>query len=144
MHIYVDADACPVKAIILKHAKRLNIPVTMITDTSHELHDGYSSVITVDTAKDSADIRLANLVKNGDIVVTQDYGLAALSMAKGGRAINQNGLVFTPDNIDRLLYERHVHQKIRSAGGRTYIKKRTQADNTAFEREFSALISQTT
>lgn len=78
MQILVDADACPVKKIIVHIAKDKNIPVTMIIDTSHELNDNYSTIITVEKGKDSADIALVNMVKSGDVVVTQDYGLAPL------------------------------------------------------------------
>ncbi|MCG8401890.1 MAG: DUF188 domain-containing protein, partial [Firmicutes bacterium] len=80
MRILVDADACPVKEIILKIAKQNNIPVIMAVDTSHEIHDDYSKVITVDKARDSVDIALINLIKPGDLVVTQDYGVAAMAL----------------------------------------------------------------
>ena len=74
MQILVDADACPVKQIIVQMAKQRNIPVTMLIDTSHELNDGYSRVITVDKAADSVDYALMGLLTRDDIVVTQDYG----------------------------------------------------------------------
>jgi len=48
MRILVDADACPVKQTVVRLAKERNIPVTMLIDTSHELNDGYSTIITVD------------------------------------------------------------------------------------------------
>lgn len=141
MQILVDADACPVKGIIIRIAKQYNLPVTMLIDTSHELNDGYSRVITVDKARDSVDIALINLAKAGDIVVTQDYGVAAMALGKKAKAINQNGLVFTDGNIDKLLFERHIGQKVRRAGGRTTnAKKRTKEDDGKFERIFISLI----
>jgi len=76
MNILVDADACPVKEIIVRLAKKQKVPVIMLTDTSHLLDDGYSKVITVDKGRDSADIRLVNLAGSGDIVVAQDFGVA--------------------------------------------------------------------
>ena len=82
MKILVDADACPVKEIIVRQAKKRGIPVVMLLDTSHILNDGYSKVITVDKGRDSVDIRLANLLEAGDIVVTQDFGVAALALGK--------------------------------------------------------------
>lgn len=85
MKILVDADACPVKEILVGIARRRGIPVTMLLDTSHVLDDGYSTVITVDKGRDSADIRLVNLIQPGDVVVTQDYGVAAMSLARGQR-----------------------------------------------------------
>ncbi len=141
MQILVDADACPVKDVIVRIAKLHNIPVTMLIDTSHELEDGYSTVITVDKARDSVDIALINLVKAGDIVVTQDYGVAAMALGKEAKAVNQNGLVYSDDNIDRLLFERHLGQKVRRAGGRTAsIKKRSKSDDEHFERVFRHLV----
>ena len=133
MKILVDADACPVKEIIVEEAKKRGIPVTMLLDTSHVLNDGYSTVITVDQGKDSADLRLVNLITGGDVVVTQDYGVAAMSLGRGAKALNQNGLVYDADNMDRLLFERALGQKIRRAGGRFgKNRKREKADDEAF------------
>ena len=141
MQIFVDADACPVKEIIVRVAKENNLPVTMIIDSSHELCDHYSTIITVEKAKDSVDLVLINRVKSGDIVVTQDYGLAALVLGKSAKAINQNGVVFTNDNIDRLLMERHMGQKIRRGGGRTKGPgKRTREDDERFAKAFREII----
>ena len=91
MEIYVDADACPVKEIIVREAKKRKIPVTMVIDTSHELSDGYSRIITVDKARDSVDIKLINLVSPGDLVVTQDFGVAAMALGKGRRLSTKMG-----------------------------------------------------
>ena len=141
MQILVDADACPVKDIIVRNAKKYKVPVTMIIDTSHELFDGYSTVITVDKARDSVDIKLINLLKCGDIVVTQDYGVAAMGLGKGAKVLNQNGLIYTDQNIDRLLFERHLGQKVRRAGGRTRpMKKRTAENNEVFENALVRLL----
>jgi uncharacterized protein YaiI (UPF0178 family) len=140
MKILVDADACPVREIILKAAKRRNTPVIMVTDTSHELNDGYSEVIIVDKGADSADYAIAGLASRGDIVVTQDYGLAAMVLAKGAKAINQDGLIYTNNNIDELLTKRYIGQKIRRGGGRTKgPKKRTKKDDERFESSFGGL-----
>lgn len=134
MQILVDADACPVKQIIVRLAKVRDIPVTMIIDTSHELNDGYSAIITVDKQADSVDFALMGLLARDDIVVTQDFGLAAMVLGKGARAINQNGLIFTNDNIDKLLLERHIGQRVRRGGGRTKgPSKRTRVDDERFE-----------
>jgi uncharacterized protein YaiI (UPF0178 family) len=139
--IIVDADACPVKEIILRMAKRRNIPVTMVIDTSHELDDGYSTVITVDKGSDSADYAIAGMAMLHDIVVTQDYGLAAMILAKGASAIDQNGMVYTSENIDSLLERRYIGQKIRRGGGRTKgPKKRTREDGERFEGAFGKLL----
>ena len=142
MQILVDADACPVKQIIVRLAKQKNIPVTMLIDTSHELCDGYSKIITVDKQADSVDYALMGLLTCDDIVVTQDYGLAAMAIGKGAKAVNQNGLIFTDANIDRLLMERHIGQKIRRSGGRTKgPPKRTKEDDARFEAAFERLLA---
>ncbi len=141
MQILVDADACPVKEIIVRRAKEKNIPVTMLIDTSHVLNDGYSRVITVDKGRDSADIRLVNLIEPGDLVVTQDYGVAAMALAKNAFVLNQNGMIYDNTNIDRLLFERALGQEMRRAGKRSSkIKKRSKADDEAFERAFLRMI----
>ena len=141
MQILVDADACPVKQIIIRIAKQNNIPVTMIIDTSHKINDGYSHVITVDTFADSVDYALMEILTKDDIVVTQDYGLAAMALGKGAQALNQNGLVYTNQNIDRLLMERHIGGKIRRAGGRTKgPAKRTKEDDARFETALIKLL----
>ena len=143
MRILVDADACPVREIILREAKRREIPVIMIIDTSHELHDGYSQVITVDKGRDSVDFKLISLLLPTGIVVTQDFGVAAMALGKGARALNQNGMAYTAENMDRLLFERHLGQKIRRGGGRTANpRKRTPDDDRAFETELIRLLNQ--
>jgi uncharacterized protein YaiI (UPF0178 family) len=141
MRILVDADACPVKQIIVSLAKRNDIPVIMLIDTSHILDDGYSEVITVDKHADSVDYALMSLLTPHDVVVTQDFGLAAMVLGKGARVINQNGLVYTNDNIEMLLFERHLSQKVRRSGGRTRgPSKRTKEDDERFAEMFARLI----
>ena len=141
MQILVDADACPVKEIIVRLAKQRSIPVTMLIDTSHQINDGYSTVITVDKQADSVDFALMGLLTNADVVVTQDYGLAAMVLGKGARAVNQNGMIYTNDNIDKLLMERHISAKVRRGGGRTKgPSKRTKESNERFEAVFAKLL----
>ncbi len=130
----MDADACPVKEIVVRAARARHIPVTMLIDTSHELDDGYSTVVTVDKQKDSVDFALMNRLTKNDIVVTQDYGLAAMVLGKGARVLDQNGRVYTDDNIENLLMDRHMGQKIRRAGGRAAPRRRIVLNRPAFER----------
>ncbi len=142
MMIYVDADACPVKQIIEEVAKEYEIPVTMVIDVNHILQSDYSEVITVSQGADSVDLAIINRVEKGDIVVSQDYGVAALALGKGAYAIGNSGLWYTSDNIEKLLFERFVHGKVRRAGksGRGHnIKKRTAADDENFRTSFERL-----
>ena len=141
MQILVDADTCPVKQIIVEVARKRNIPVTMFIDTSHELEDSYSTVITVDKHKDSVDFALLIRVVAQDIVVTQDFGLAAMALAKGAKVVNQNGLVFTDTNIDSLMMDRYMNFKKRQRGIRTKgYSKRTKEDDNRFKHVLEEMI----
>lgn len=141
MRILVDADGCPVKQIVVSIAKEYQIPVLMFTDTSHIIADGYSQVITVGQGKDAVDMALINRLAKEDIVVTQDYGLASMVLAKGAAAINQNGFRYTEANMDKLLFERFLSQKVRRAGGKTTnAKKRTKENDQCFTQNFLSLV----
>lgn len=134
MKILIDADACPVKEIAVEEAKKRNIEVIMVCDTSHIINDGYSTTITVDKSADSADLKLINMLSKGDIVISQDYGVAAMALSKGAYTINQNGLIYSEENIDRLLFERHLSAKVRRSGGKhKSAKKRTKQDDINFQ-----------
>ena len=133
MKIIVDADACPVKDIIKKTAKEYSLSVIMVCDTSHILNDDYCKIVTVDKFADSADIYIVNIAEAGDLVVTQDFGVAAMSIGKKAYAISNNGMEFTDDNMDKLLFERFLGKKVRRAGKRTKgPRKRTEDDNQSF------------
>lgn len=143
MKILVDADACPVRKIIIKVAKEYKIPVMLYVDTSHVMKDDYAQIITVDKSRDSVDIALVNKVLKGDVVITQDYGLASMILPKGATVINQNGFIYSDENIDKLLFERHIGQKIRRAGGKTQgPRKRKQEDDIKFEELLRSVVSE--
>lgn len=142
MRILVDADGCPVKNIVVKVAKEYEIPVVMFADTSHLIDDGYSKVIIVGKGYDSVDFALINNVNEGDIIVTQDYGVATMALSKKAYSINQNGLIYTNENMDRLLFQRYLSQKVRRAGGKTTnAKKRKKDDDERFEKSLRSMIS---
>ena len=111
MKIYVDADACPVIAIVEQVAKKNNIPVMLLCDTNHLLDSEYSEVKTIGAGADAVDFALINLCQKGDVVVTQDYGVAAMALGKGAYAIHQSGKWYTNENIDQMLMERHLRKK---------------------------------
>ena len=91
---------------------------------------------------DSADFRIVNMLFPGDIVITQDYGLAAMALARRARVVNQNGMIYHDGNIDSLLLSRHTARKIRNAGGRLKgPSKRTPEQDAAFLRTLEAMIS---
>lgn len=141
LKILVDADACPVKNIIERTAKKFGIPVVMFIDSSHILSSEYSEIVTVGQGKDAVDIALINRAEPGDIVVTQDYGVAALALGKGAYAVNNFGTVFSDKNIDQMLFERHISAKIRRSGGRLCgFHKRTKKNDEQFEQSLVRLI----
>ena len=107
MQIFVDADACPVVTIIEKLAKENSVPVTLLCDTNHVLSSAYSEVVVVGAGADAVDYKLISICHKGDIVVSQDYGVAAMALGKGAYAIHQSGKWYTNDNIDQMLMERH-------------------------------------
>ena len=141
MKILVDADACPVTGIVEKVAQEFGVDVVLVTDTNHRLKSDYAKIITVGQGKDAVDYALINRTKSGDIVVTQDYGVGAMALAKNAMAIDQNGRIYSDKNIDRLLFERHLAQKQRRAGGRlAHVPPRRKEDDEAFERQFRKLL----
>ncbi len=115
MKILIDADGCPVVDICIKSAKRHGIECLILCDTSHIFEREGAKTVTVSKGADSVDFKIVNLLDRGDIVITQDYGLAAMCLARGARALNQNGLIYTPGNIDVLLNSRYETKKIRMA-----------------------------
>lgn len=135
MNILVDADSCPVRKIIREVAEECHIPVVMYIDTCHVIDDGYSEIVVVDKGRDSADFALVNRVEKGDILVTGDFGVAAMGLARGAVPVTPDGHVFSQKNIDRHLFERHMAQKVRRAGGRTANPRaRKREDDLRFER----------
>ena len=145
MQILIDADACPVIQIAEKVAIKYNIPVTLICDTNHILNSDYSEVIVVSAGADAVDYRLINICHKGDIVITQDYGVAAMALGKGAYAIHQSGKWYTNENIDQMLMERHLNKKARRSSHKNHIKgpkKRTEDDDKRFAQSFEKLLLQ--
>lgn len=144
MKIYVDADACPVVKIVEQVAKDNNIPVILLCDTNHVLQSEYSEVKIIGAGADAVDFALINMCKKNDIVVTQDYGVAAMALGKGAHAIHQSGKWYTNENIDIMLMERHLNKKARRSSGKNRIKgpkKRTEEDDIRFRESFEKLVT---
>ncbi len=116
MKVYVDADACPVTRIVEKIAEKHGVPVVLLCDTNHVLYSDISTVHMIDAGRDAVDIALINLCRPGDLVVTQDFGVAALALGKHAYAIHQSGKWYTNENIDAMLMERHFAAKARRSG----------------------------
>ena len=144
MRILVDADACPVVRIVEQIAKKHNIPVTLFCDTNHIMQSEYSDVRTIGAGADAVDFALMNQCVRGDIVVTQDYGVAVMALGKGAYGIHQSGRWYTNDNIDQLLMERDLAKRARMSKGRHHIKgpsKRTKEDDLRFTDSLERLIT---
>ena len=143
MQIFVDADACPVVGIVERVAKEHGLPVTLLCDTNHVLSSDYSEVIVVGAGADAVDYKLISICHKGDIVVSQDYGVAAMALGKAAYAIHQSGKWYTNENIDQMLMERHLNKKARRSSHKNHMKgprKRTEEDDVRFAQSFEKLI----
>lgn len=142
MKIIVDADACPktVKKICEEQALKYGVELVMVIDEAHEI-DGNFTVITVGQGMDSVDHKIITICIDGDIIVTQDYGLASILLQKASGVIHPKGFLYTIFNIESLMFQRHMGQKIRKAGGRTKgPKKRTNNEDIEFEKILTSVL----
>ena len=145
MRILVDADACPVVKLIEKTAERYGGETVLFCDTNHVLYSEYSTVRTIGAGADAVDFALTAECRKGDIVVTQDYGVAAMILSKGAYGLHQSGMRYTNENIDRLLAERHMAKKARMSRAKHHMKgpkKRTQEDDARFLSALETLLAE--
>ena len=141
MKILIDADGCPVVDLTVRRAAKHGAECVILCDTAHEFNREGAQTVVVEKGADSVDFKLVNLVREGDIVVTQDYGLAAMCLARKAIPLSQNGMVYTDKNIDQLLFTRYVSKKIRNSGGRLKgPSKRKPEQDKAFEEALERLI----
>ena len=141
MRILIDADGCPVVNQAIRLGNQAGLEVILLCDTSHVFQREGARTITVSKGADSVDFALVNLLAPGDVAVTQDYGLAAMCLARGAKAVSQDGMVYDDGNIDALLLARHTAKKIRNAGGRLRgSPKRSPEQDRAFDEAFAQLI----
>lgn len=145
MQILVDADACPVTRIVEKIARQQGLPCVLLCDTNHVLQSDYSEIKVIGAGADAVDYALINVCRKGDVVVTQDYGVAAMALGKGAYAIHQSGRWYTNENIDQMLMERHLAKKARMGKGKHHLKgpaKRIPEDDARFEASLLRLLDQ--
>lgn len=142
MRILIDADGCPVVDITVAIARERQAECFILCDTSHVFEKPGAVTITVSKGADSVDFALINLLQPGDIVITQDYGLAAMCLARQAQALSQDGMAYTADNIDGLLLARHTAKKIRNAGGRLKGQaRRGSSQDESFARALRRLLA---
>lgn len=141
MTILIDADGCPVIDLTLRVAKQYGVSAIIMCDTSHQIEREGAQTLVFDKGADSVDFALVNRVHHGDVVITQDYGLASMCLARCARVLNQNGLEYTADNIDSLLFRRHENKKLLRAGKHPKGSvKRTAPQDEAFEKALKAVL----
>ena len=141
MRVLIDADGCPVVDIAVRLCKKYNMECWLLCDTAHEMNRDGAQTFVFDKGADSVDLALANRAQPGDLVITQDYGLASLCLARRATVLHQDGWEYTEYNIQALLFQRHESRKYRAGGGR--IKgpaKRTPQQNKDFEVALEKLL----
>lgn len=141
MKVIIDADACPrnVLEVCRRLGRTVNVPVWTVASFHHQIQSDRH--IVVGDASEEVDLAIANAVREGDIVVTQDWGLAALVLGRRARALSPDGRIYRSENISFLLEERALKSRFRRAGGRTRgPRKRTDADDRRFEAALSRLL----
>ena len=142
MRILIDGDGCPVVDSTVKISVKNNIECFIFCDTSHIFEKAGATTLTFSKGADSVDFALVNRILKGDIVITQDYGLAAMCLAKCAIVLNQNGEEYTEQNIDSMLFSRHTAKKIRQAGGRMKgLSKRNKEQDIKFENTLINIIT---
>lgn len=146
LKIYIDADACPVKDAVIYEAEKVDIPVILVKSFSHFSHANDPKnveIIYVDKGADMADFRIMKLAKKGDIIITQDYGLASLCLGKGCSVLHHKGFAYTENNIDSLLNSRYSSAMARKSGKRTKGPKAfTNEDQDKFVMLFKKVVTQ--
>lgn len=146
MQIYVDADACPVKDVIIEEAGTHEKNVILVSSISHfslkEL-PSFVRTVYVDAGAEAADYKLMQLLKAGDVLVTQDHGLASLALAKQVRVLNQKGFEYSGKNIEKLLEQRYYSAMQRKSGKRTKGPSPfTSKDKDAFRHLIRSVLEQ--
>lgn len=143
MKLLIDADACPVVDLAISACRAKGIEVLLLCDTAHVMHKEFARTLTFDKGADSVDFALVNRVEPGDIVLTQDYGLAAMCLGRRARVLNQNGLEYTNDNIEALLFTRHENKKLLRAGKHPKGQpKRAKTQDAAFLATLVKILSE--
>lgn len=141
MKVLIDADACPVTGIAVSLCKQFCVPCILLCDTAHTIYRDGAETLIFDKGSDSVDFALVNRCAPGDIVITQDYGLASMCLGRNVRVIHQDGWEYTLSNISGLMEQRHINKKHRLAGGRTRGPgKRTRQQDDAFAAAFQQML----
>ena len=143
MRILIDGDGCPQKEQIISIANEYHLKVILFVDYAHVMNHDLCEVRYCEIGQDSVDLMVTNEVKKNDLVITQDYGLAALVLNKGAKVLHVNGMVIDCHNIDELLYQRYLgHQNRKLDKHIKGPKKRTLQDQNQFIDQLKLLIGE--
>lgn len=144
MKLLIDADASPVKQEVIQLAEKYELKVVLVSSIAHystDIHPDFVKIVYVEKGADQADFKIVQLAAKGDVIVTQDYGLASLLLPKGCHVVHHKGREYTAENIDQLLQSRHLSALQRKSGQRTKGPKPfTDADRQSFKRYFDAFL----
>jgi len=136
MRIIIDGDACPqkVRDICEKAAKDFGVGLIIVSDIDHYIESDFE-VIVVEQGRESVDYKIVQIFKKGDILITQDYGLASLLLDKAAAIIHTAGFFINKNNIDTLLQSGYISEKIRKQGGKSKgPAKRRKEQDEAFKK----------
>ena len=117
MRILIDGDGCPVIDECIKISNKFKLESIIFCDTSHYFDNKNVKVVVISKGVDAVDFAILKNLQNGDIVITQDYGLASLVLSRNSYAINQNGMVYTDENIEELLLSMELKGEVKESGG---------------------------
>jgi Uncharacterized protein conserved in bacteria len=144
MKVIVDGDGCAGRHIIEKVCRELKVELIIICNINHAIFSDYAEVKIVDSGFQNVDMHVMNNCQKGDVVVSQDYGVAAMCLSKGAACTSPSGYIFSDKNIDRLLFERHIKSELRRSSTKnlkgTNPRKRNTEDDKRLEESLIKLI----
>ena len=142
MRIIIDGDACPqkVREICEKAAKEFGVGLIIVSDIDHYIVSDFE-VVVVERGRESVDYKIVQMFKQGDILITQDYGLASLLLGKASAIIHTAGFFINKNNIGSLRQSRYISKRIRKQGGKTKgpSKRRKEQDENFKKCLYKAL-----
>ncbi|KAF1305670.1 YaiI/YqxD family protein [Enterococcus saccharolyticus] len=144
--LIVDGDGSPVKEEVIRLGEFFQLPVLIVTSVDHYTTKEYPDFVRfiyVDKGADSADYQIVKEIHAGDILITQDYGLASLVLPKKARVFHHSGKEYLPETIDFLLTQRYLGTQMRKSGKRTKGPKAfTKDDRQAFFEQLKKVLQE--
>jgi uncharacterized protein YaiI (UPF0178 family) len=145
MKILIDADACPkpVLQICRNLGSGFGVEVWTVASFDHSIDSDHHIVVSNDPQE--SDIRIINMAEEGDVVITHDWGLAAIVLGKGATALGPTGRMFHGRRMEFLLEEREIKRRVRQGGGRTKgPRRRAIEDDRRFESTLERILLKAT